>query len=78
MSFHFTKMNIAAIFVLLCQRIAFFVQVLSVSLDILYHQIFPGQFNMIWKMADHPKKKSFQILSVTYVKIIIDKHLDSV
>ena len=49
-----TKMDVVSMFISLSQRVPIMFKVPTVTLDVPYHQILPGQFIMIRKMTNQP------------------------
>lgn len=49
----FTQINIFPVLVLLRQRTTLLLQLLAVALDILDHQVFPGQLVVVGEVVDH-------------------------
>ena len=66
-------MNVSPDFIFLWEGISFFFQILAVSLDVLYHQIFSGQLIVIWKMVYNPKEENqllnIKVLNTEYVSV---------
>lgn len=48
-----TQINVFSVLVLLCQRAAFLLQLLTVAFDVLDHQVLPGQLIVVGEVVNH-------------------------
>ena len=52
--FSLTKVKVSSGCILLCKRAAILFQFLAVSLNVLHHEVLPGQFIVVGEVTNHP------------------------